>query len=50
MKPIDKTPTKEKESAESKDDLRPEWEEDDRQEQGRTPDLEEIEEDPSGFE
>ncbi len=50
MKPINKTPREEKESAESKDDLRPEWEEDDRQEQGRTPDLEEIEEDPSGFE
>lgn len=50
MKPVDKTPRKEKESIESQDDLRPEWEEEDRQEQGRKPDLEDIEEDPSGFE
>jgi hypothetical protein len=50
MKPVDKATEKEKESAESKDDLRPEWAEEDRENEGRKPDLEEIEEDPSGVE
>jgi hypothetical protein len=32
------------------DDPRPEWEREDRQLENRKPDLEEIEDDPSGFE
>jgi hypothetical protein len=47
MKPVDKASEKEKESAESQDDLRPEWEEEDREIEGRKPDLEETEEDAS---
>jgi|GEM_PF-2508883 len=50
MKPIDKTSEKEKESAESKDDLRTEWADENREMEGRKPDLEEIEEDSSGTE
>jgi hypothetical protein len=48
-KPIDKTPRKEKEAAESEDDPRPEWEKEDQKIEGRKPTLEEIEEDPSSL-
>jgi hypothetical protein len=47
MTPVDKTPEKEKESAEEKADLRHEWIEEDQEEEGRKPNLEEIEEDES---
>ncbi len=50
MKPVDKTSEKEKQAEESKDDPRPEWAAEDREIEGRKPDLEEIEEDPSGTE
>jgi hypothetical protein len=47
MTPVDKTPEKEKESAEEKADLRHEWSEEDIEAEGRKPDLEEIEKDES---
>jgi len=47
MTPVDKTSEKEKEAAEEEADLRYEWAEDDRKEEGRKPDLEEIEKDDS---
>jgi hypothetical protein len=49
-RPVDKASREEKESSEATDDLRPEWESEDRSEEGRKPDLEELDEDPSGFE
>jgi hypothetical protein len=47
MTPVDKASEKEKESAEKEDDLRNEWLAEEIKEQGRKPDLEEIEEDSS---
>jgi hypothetical protein len=47
MKPVDKTPEKEKEATEKEEDLRREWIEEDITSEGRKPDLEEIEEDSS---
>jgi hypothetical protein len=47
MTPVDKTPEKEKESVEKQEDLRHEWVEEDVKEEGRKPNLEEIEEDES---
>jgi hypothetical protein len=49
-KPVDKTSEKEKHSVEVEEDLRNDWAEQDRDLQNRKPDLEEIEEDPSGVE
>jgi hypothetical protein len=47
MTPVDKTPEKEKESVENEEDLRHEWVKEDIRNEGRKPDLEEIEEDAS---
>jgi hypothetical protein len=47
MTPVDKTPEKEKESAEKEEDLRNEWVEEDIDSERRKPDLEEIEGDTS---
>jgi len=47
MTPVDKTSEKEKESAEENADLRHEWVREDIKDEGRKPDLEEIEEDES---
>jgi hypothetical protein len=47
MSPVDKASEKEKESAEEKADLRHEWAEEDIKDEGRKPDLEEIEQDES---
>ena len=47
MTPVDKASEKEKESSESKDDLRQEWVEEDVDLENRKPDLEEIEKDAS---
>jgi len=49
MTPVDKTPEKEKESAEGTADLRHEWVQEDIKDEGRKPDLEEIEEDDRFF-
>jgi hypothetical protein len=47
MTPVDKTPKKEKETADVEDDLRHEWVQEDIQLEDRKPNLEEIEEDSS---
>jgi len=47
MTPVDKTPEKEKETADVEDDLRHEWVQEDIQLEDRKPNLEEIEEDTS---
>jgi hypothetical protein len=47
MSPVDKTPEDEKETAEEEADLRHEWEEEDIKDEGRKPDLGEIEKDES---
>jgi hypothetical protein len=49
MTPIDKTPEKKKETAEEEADLRYEWEKEDIKDEGRKPDLGEIEEDESNL-
>ncbi|HEX4137187.1 MAG TPA: hypothetical protein VHY84_21440 [Bryobacteraceae bacterium] len=49
MTPVDKTPEKDKESAEKQDDPRHEWVEEEQKEEGRKPSLEEIEEDESSL-
>jgi hypothetical protein len=49
MTPVDKTPEEEKEKAEEQADLRHEWAEEDRVQEGRKPDLEEIEQDESAL-
>lgn len=48
MSPMDK-PDKEDDSSKFPDDLRPEWAEEDREIEGRKPDLEETEEDTSAL-
>jgi hypothetical protein len=45
MSPVDKTPENKKETAEEEADLRHEWEEEDIEDEGRKPDLGEIEKD-----
>ena len=47
MTPVDKASEKQKEASEKEEDLRTEWVEEDIQNSGRKPDLEEIEEDTS---
>jgi hypothetical protein len=47
MTPVDKTPEDKKETAEEEADLRHEWEEEDIKDEGRKPDLGEIEKDES---
>jgi hypothetical protein len=47
MTPVDKASEKEKESVEKEEDLRNEWIQEDIRDEGRKPDLEEIEEDES---
>ena len=47
MTPADKASEKQKEAVEKEEDLRHEWVEDDIEEEGRKPDLQEIEEDSS---
>jgi hypothetical protein len=47
MIPVDKATEKEKESLEKQEDLRHEWVQEDIQDEGRKPDLEEVEEDES---
>jgi hypothetical protein len=47
MIPVDKATEKEKESVEKEEDLRHEWVQEDIKDEGRKPDLEEIEEDES---
>jgi len=49
MTPIDKTPEEKKESAEEEADLRHEWVEEDIKDEGRKPDLGEIEKDDSSL-
>jgi hypothetical protein len=47
MTPVDKATEKEKETVEKEEDLRNEWVEEDIENSGRKPDLEETEEDTS---
>jgi hypothetical protein len=47
MTPADRATEKEKEAIEKEEDLRNEWVEEDIKEEGRKPDLQEIEEDSS---
>jgi hypothetical protein len=47
MTPADKASKKQKEVVEKEEDLRNEWVEEDIEEEGRKPDLQEIEEDSS---
>ena len=47
MTPVDKASEKQKESVEKEEDLRHEWVQEDIKDEGRKPDLEEIEEDES---
>jgi hypothetical protein len=47
MTPADKATEKEKEAVEKEEDLRNDWVEEDIREEGRKPDLQEIEEDSS---
>ena len=47
MTPVDKASEKQKESVEKDEDLRHEWVQEDIIDEGRKPDLEEIEEDES---
>jgi hypothetical protein len=49
MTPIDKTPEDKKENAEEEADLRYEWAEEDIKDEGRKPDLGEIEKDESNL-
>jgi hypothetical protein len=49
MSPVDKTPENKKETAEEEADLRYEWEKEDIKDEGRKPDLGEIEEDESNL-
>ncbi len=47
MSPVDKATEKEKEATEKEEDLRNEWVEEDIENSGRKPDLDETEEDTS---
>jgi len=47
MIPVDKATEKEKEALEKQEDLRHEWVQEDIKDEGRKPDLEEVEEDES---
>jgi hypothetical protein len=47
MTPVDKASEKQKEAVEKEEDLRNEWAEEDIENSGRKPDLEETEEDTS---
>jgi|HubBroStandDraft_3_1064219.scaffolds.fasta_scaffold393288_2 hypothetical protein len=49
MAPVDKTPENKKETAEEEADLRHEWSEEDIENEGRKPDLGEIEQDDSSL-
>jgi hypothetical protein len=47
MSPVDKTSKKRKDAVESEEDPRKKWDKEDQDIEGRKPNLEEIDEDPS---